>query len=457
MLQSRLVLSAVLVAALACAGAFPGDPKKPTPPVAKFDAVSEALFSKVADRASAELSVDDLVELALLLSEGQFSTRNKDLAAIQAEAAKHRQEFLALALRLALDRRDPAGFDKVADAAARLGDKELLDKIALARPLLKKTRTMSKAPLIPLDEITAEGTATYKDLARRIDLARWKADVGGLKQLEEIVAAVPELHDAMREQLCKQIATAKQDLPSGDEALALLAKLAKKSRDAVPKDQMPKDQMPQPQLAATLTKENGAAFPVMSNEWAKLLPGDMLAMESPLSGRLVSGTQGSYFYQAPPPLNAPIQGGPLKLASVTENSYLMYCSGKPSALVVNGQRIQWATGAGSLFTSKAKVVTAKQYDAIPLLAKVPAGAKVIQTPGQSAAFLSIDKEPVLLPIDDLTPAVVNKSSSAKSVPAEDYGKYKLGPALKVNRWQPALAAPMPMPLPAPPPAPKGVD
>ncbi|MFO0867117.1 MAG: hypothetical protein U0744_21165 [Gemmataceae bacterium] len=437
---------------------------------AKTADVADAILRGLMDRAAGDYSAGDLLNLVDLVVEGARSSR-KELAALQDEIAKNPKPLIETAIRVAAERSDVAGFERAAEVAKKLGDKDLLETVDTTRPLLKKVRAASDPVMVALDELSPEAVFSYRDFGKKIEAARLAANKETLSDLEQIVPAAPELLPAMKDALKKKIAAARKDMPEKDAATDMLAKLSKASRNfppldpgagmgqpAVPFPGMqpfpgnaggvgmppmgdPMGQMPGAMQApppptnnfpvATVNKDTPFAQPLKPGEWQKIRPGDSVTQETPVSGRFVKSPQGIYFYQAPPPL--PV-AEPLKLTNVTPNSYTMICAGEPLALVVDGKRIQWGSSAGTLFTTTAKLVTATQYKQVPLLATVASGAKVVYAPGRPAAFLATDKQ-TIIPFDHIAPLESNRSMMGGKISESEYEKFKKGPTLNVNRWQ----------------------
>lgn len=444
--------------------------QKATTVDAKTADVADAILRGLMARVGSDYSADDLLDLVQLIGEGARSSK-KELASLQNEIAKNPKPLIETALRIAAERSDLAGFERAAEAATKLGNKDLLETVDATRPLLKKVRTASDPVMVPLDDLSPEAVYSYRDFGKKIEAARLASNKEMLADLEQIVPAAPELLPTMRDALKKKIVAARKDMPEKDAGSDMLAKLSKASRNFPPMDPgmgMGQPSVPFPGMqpfpssgggvgmppmgdpmapmpgvmqapppptnnfpVATVNKDTPFAQSLKPGEWQKIRPGDSVTQETPVSGRFVKSPQGIYFYQAPPAL--PITE-PLKLVNVTPNSYTMFCAGEPLALVVDGKRIQWGSSAGALFTTTAKLVTPTQYKQVPLLATVASGAKVVYAPGKPAAFLATDKQ-TIIPFDHIAPLEPNRSMMGGKISEKEYEKFKSGPTLQVNRWQ----------------------
>ncbi|MFO0867118.1 MAG: hypothetical protein U0744_21170 [Gemmataceae bacterium] len=375
-----------------------------------LESAEEIRMQELMQRGVHELSGTSLVELLDRLA-GGYRSPNKTTAGLQDELAKNRKALLKAALKVAVDGRNMADFEAVANGIGALGDKELSEQVETLKPLLAKKRSSTMSPLMmPLDDLSLEAIQSYKRLEKAIERCESVGDLESLKEVEFALPLVADLSEAMRSRLAKQLETAKKNIqqPQGEDA-EILKTLSKTSRATA---------------AGTLIVDpNGRQTAPPPNITVNLPPG-YSAILTKDDAVAIPGTLGIT-------LNTGGNGRPIR--SGTPNSWLMYAAGKPLTLVVNGQRIQWATTAAVYFSTEARSRTPLQFEQVPGLGEIQVRADVIQFPGGPAGFVGTGAGGVKMVFaTNSSAAVIRNGSTVRSVTPQYWYSLKRGPDLIQN-------------------------
>lgn len=379
-------------------------------PAKELESAQESRVQELMQRGVRELSGKDLVELLDRLYAG-YRSPNKEAAALQEELTKNRKPLLRAALKVAADARNTNNFEAVANALGALGEKESVDQVELLRPLLGRKRTGMSPLMAPLDDLSVEAIQSYKGMEKAIERCGSVGDTESLKEIEFTLPLVADLPDAMRLRLAKQLEAAKKNIqqPVGEDA-EILKTLSKSNRAVTAPGVLivdPNGRQTAPAPGVNVTLPPGYA--------AILTKDDAVATPGTLGITLYTGGNGR-----------PIRSG-------TPNSWLMYSTGKPLTLVVNGQRIQWATTAAAFFSTEARSRTPLQFEQVPGLGEIQARADVIQFPGGPAGFVGTGAGGVKMVFaTNSSAAVVRNGSTVRSVTQKYWYSLKRGPDLIQN-------------------------
>lgn len=187
-------------------------------------------------RAWADLDSASMLDAALLLAEAEQVLRRPHPPFTAEEA-------FTVSLRMAASQQDTETLQRLADAADRLQDDELKQRVARARKLAESTRTESSEPQFSLRELHVGQVSYLKDLLSGVDRASILGDSEAVEKWKEVTKDL-ELFDEQATNRITSFLDTQQDLIAqnaangGGEADEALSKLVFPTRARITFDKL---------------------------------------------------------------------------------------------------------------------------------------------------------------------------------------------------------------------------
>jgi hypothetical protein len=191
---------------------------KATPAPASIAApISDPAFAQYVDvmligRAWETLDADLLTDCALQLAEGERILMRNHKAGISSK------ELLALAVKVAADKRDAKALDRLASIADHTKNTTVTEQVASAKKLAGQSRKIDPAASVSATEISPTQLAVYQNAITGVKASGIVGDASYLKTLEEGLndseSALASLNDSQKAYLKKIMGETREIIPS---------------------------------------------------------------------------------------------------------------------------------------------------------------------------------------------------------------------------------------------------